>query len=148
MKRERIYCLLLAIITTILLWNFTREFMLPFKTSVSVVIVLMYLTMTLVIFMSGLGIIKNRKSKEDWFGLFVGTDGLIMMVDLILGLSGKIDESMKTTILIVFIITFLIFIILSGLWYKCEKHKWFMRYVKTIAILRCNMAIVFFAYYK
>ena len=123
MKRERPYCLSLAIIATILLWNFTRKFMLAFKTAASVVIVLMYLTMTLTIFVSGLGIIKNRKSKEDWFGLFVGTDGLIMMVDLILGLSGKIDESMKTTILIVFIITFLIFIILSGFWCKFEKNK-------------------------
>ena len=92
MKRERPYCLSLAIIATILLWNFTRKFMLPFKTSASV-------------------------------GLFVGTDGIIMMVDLILGLSGKIDESMKTIILIVFIITFLIFIILSGLWCKFEKYK-------------------------
>ena len=69
MKRERIYCLLLAIIATIPLSCFTLKFI-SLPGVESVVIILMYLAFTLAIFVSGLSVIKNRKSKEDWFGLF------------------------------------------------------------------------------
>lgn len=118
MKRERLYCLLLAIIGAILLFVLTIKFI-PSPFTVSMLLV--YFLFTSVISISGLGIIKNRKSKENWFGLSAGLDGCVMIVIFIIGLFGEIDESIRNIIPIIFVITFLLFVILCGLWSKFEK---------------------------
>lgn len=122
MKREKVYCLILAIITTIVLWTLTIKIVPTLKEGI-IVILLMYLTLASVIFVSGSCIIKNRKSKESWCALLAGLDGLVMTISFIIGCFGEIDKPIRNSILITFFVTFMLLGVLCGLWSKFEKDE-------------------------
>lgn len=121
MKREKVYCLLFAIIVALLIFVLTFQVIPQFG---AIPIFIGYFAFTFVISISSLGIIKKQNKKENWCGIFVGVDALIMIIDFIIGCFGKIDDELiRNIVLIIFIISFFLFVILCGYWSKLEKTK-------------------------
>ncbi len=86
MKREKIYCIVLALIMAMVLWVLTINFI---PTSGTVVIFLIYFLYSFVIFISALGIKQDRKSEMNWVGLFGGVGFLMVIITFMIGIFGK-----------------------------------------------------------
>lgn len=123
MKREKVYCLILAAITTIVILGLMINFVPIVQTELLIVMILGYFTLTFVVLVSSLDIKKGKKSKEDWVSLLVGLDGIVVITSFIIGNYGNTSETMKSILLITFSISFVLLAILCGIWSKFEKDK-------------------------
>lgn len=123
MKREKVYCLILAAITTIVILGLMINFVPIVQTELLIVMILGYFTLTFVVLVSSLDIKKGKKSKEDWVSLLVGLDGIVAISSFIIGLYGNTSKTMKNVLIITFVITFVFLAILCGLLEKIEKDK-------------------------
>lgn len=125
MKRRKICAQLLAIVVGILLFILTIKFNSTLDIRAILPIVLVYISLSSSISTSCLEIISDRKAKEPWYGLLFYVDGIIMITDFMIayGNTDNISEFIRTIMLIVFVITFLLFVVLYALLSKAEKSK-------------------------
>lgn len=123
MKREKVYCLVLAAITTIVILGLMIKLVPTLQTELIIVMGLGDVTLILVVFTSILGIKKYKKSKEHWCTLLVGVDGIVMITSFVIGLYGNTSMDVKNILLITFTITFILLAILCGLLEKIERDK-------------------------
>lgn len=122
MKRRKIYCLLLAIISSILLSSLTIKFV-PADVSLGIAIFIMNLAYTCSIFVSILGIIEDMKTKENFYMLLVGLVGIIMFNIFLILLYGEIYGIIKIILLTILYIAFPLEMILFILLMKHDSKK-------------------------
>lgn len=115
--RERVYCFLVAIIGAILLSTLTTTFI---PIILAFIIQLMF---TSVISISCLGIIKDKKSKYNWCGLFCGIDACVMFTVFMIVLGEELNETMRIISGIILVVTFILLFPLTGTWYKYEEKE-------------------------
>ena len=120
MKREKIYCLVGALIITILLFFLTLKFTSLCDGNVFVIL-LPYFGTTLAVLVSILDFIK-QKSKVNQFAVLTAIDAWLCILCFIFAL-GTAIITIKTILYAIFAITFIMLPLLGGYWSKYEKSK-------------------------